>query len=76
MSTRDARGDYVAETDRRAREEPETSTMSFFRALSRALQATEGSPAQTLEAGDGRAQRLGAISYDDVPSPSRRSRRG
>jgi alkanesulfonate monooxygenase SsuD/methylene tetrahydromethanopterin reductase-like flavin-dependent oxidoreductase (luciferase family) len=57
---------YVAETERRAREEPEASTMSFFRTLSRALQTAEGSPAQTLEAGDGRAQRLGVISYDDV----------
>ena len=57
---------YVAETDRRAREEPEASTMHFFRAISRALQMTDGAPAQTAEARDGRAQRLGTISYDDV----------
>ncbi len=68
-----ARGDiaislpvYVAETTRRARDEPEASTMRFFRTLSRALQAAKGTAAQTVEGGDRRAERLGQISYDDV----------
>jgi len=48
---------YVAETDRRAREEAETSTMHFFRAISAALRTSER---QTV------SDRLREISYEDV----------
>lgn len=57
---------YVAESDRRARAEAEASTMHFYRAISRALQKADGASAQTMEAREGRAQRLAEISYDDV----------
>jgi len=48
---------YVAETDRRAREEAEASTMHFFRAISAALSTSER---QTV------SDRLREISYEDV----------
>jgi alkanesulfonate monooxygenase SsuD/methylene tetrahydromethanopterin reductase-like flavin-dependent oxidoreductase (luciferase family) len=57
---------YVAETARQARDEPEASTMRFFHTLSRALRTAKGTPAQTVEAADRRAERLGELSYDDV----------
>ncbi len=57
---------YLAETTRRARDEPEASTMRFFRTLSRALRTGAGTPAQTVEAADRRAERLGEISYEEV----------
>ena len=59
---------YVAETARQAREEPEASTMHFFRAISRALQQADGASAQTAEARAARARRLGELSYDQVLS--------
>ncbi len=49
---------YVAETDRRAQEEVEASTMHFFRTISLALRKSD-----TREAV---AERLGQISYADV----------
>ena len=57
---------YVADTARQAREEPEQSTMHFFRAISQALRKSDGAGAQTAEARDARAERLATISYDDV----------
>lgn len=57
---------YVAETDRRAREEPEASTMHFFRSISQALKKSDGVTMQTDEAREARAGRLGEITYDDV----------
>ena len=57
---------YVAETMRQARDEPEASTMRFFRTLSRALQTGKGTAAQTLEAADRRAERLAGISYEEI----------
>jgi len=50
---------YVAETERQAREEPEASTMHFFRAISEALKSSD-TRRQAV------ATRLGEISYDDV----------
>jgi alkanesulfonate monooxygenase SsuD/methylene tetrahydromethanopterin reductase-like flavin-dependent oxidoreductase (luciferase family) len=49
---------YVADTDRRAREEAEASTMHFFRAISQALKKSETQQAT--------AKRLAEISYADV----------
>jgi alkanesulfonate monooxygenase SsuD/methylene tetrahydromethanopterin reductase-like flavin-dependent oxidoreductase (luciferase family) len=57
---------YVAETARQAREEPEASTMHFFRSISKALKKSDGATAQTAEAREARANRLAEISYDDV----------
>ncbi len=57
---------YVAETATKAREEPEASTMHFFRAISQALRKSDGAGASTAEARAGRAERLAEISYDDV----------
>ena len=56
---------YVAETDRQAREEAETSTMHFYRMIARALGASDAK-AWTNEAREGRAQRWAALTYDDV----------
>jgi alkanesulfonate monooxygenase SsuD/methylene tetrahydromethanopterin reductase-like flavin-dependent oxidoreductase (luciferase family) len=56
---------YVADTDRRARDEAEDSTMHFFRSIGRAL-AKSDAAAWTNEAREGRAQRLGALTYDDI----------
>jgi alkanesulfonate monooxygenase SsuD/methylene tetrahydromethanopterin reductase-like flavin-dependent oxidoreductase (luciferase family) len=68
-----ARGDiglsmpvYVAETERQAREEPEASTMHFFRAISQALKKSDGSTVQTDEARTARAERLAQLTYADV----------
>jgi alkanesulfonate monooxygenase SsuD/methylene tetrahydromethanopterin reductase-like flavin-dependent oxidoreductase (luciferase family) len=49
---------YVAETARQAREEPETSTMHWFRSIAEALKR---SPTQQAE-----AKRLAAVSYDEI----------
>lgn len=57
---------YVAETDRRARQEAETSTMHFFRAISTALRKSDGAGVATAEAREGRAEKLAEISYDEV----------
>jgi alkanesulfonate monooxygenase SsuD/methylene tetrahydromethanopterin reductase-like flavin-dependent oxidoreductase (luciferase family) len=57
---------YVAETARQAREEPEASTMGFFRSISKALKKSDGATAQTAEAREARASRLAEISYDEV----------
>lgn len=56
---------YVAETDRQAREEAEASTMHFYRVIARALEAADAR-SSTPETREGRAQRLGSLSYDDV----------
>ena len=56
---------YVADTDRQARDEAEESTMHFFRSIGRALEKTDAA-AWTNEAREGRAQPLGALSYDEV----------
>jgi alkanesulfonate monooxygenase SsuD/methylene tetrahydromethanopterin reductase-like flavin-dependent oxidoreductase (luciferase family) len=56
---------YVAETDRQAREEAETSTMHFYRVIARALGASDAK-AWTNEAREGRARRWAALTYDDV----------
>ncbi len=56
---------YVAPTTRQAREEPEESTMLFFRAVVRALLQADGA-GQTSAAGEERAARLAALTYDDV----------
>ena len=50
---------YVAETERQAREEPEASTMHFFRAISEALKSSDARRQAV-------AARLGEISYEDV----------
>src|SRR5258705_13026876 len=50
---------YVAETTRQAREEPEASTMGFFRAISKALKKSDGATAQTAERREERANRWG-----------------
>ncbi len=57
---------YVADTAARAREEPEASTMGFFRGIARALVQSGGTGAQLAEAQAGRARRLAEISYEDV----------
>jgi alkanesulfonate monooxygenase SsuD/methylene tetrahydromethanopterin reductase-like flavin-dependent oxidoreductase (luciferase family) len=57
---------YVAATDRQARDEAETSTMHFFRAISSALRKSDGAGAETAEAREGRAEQLAGMSYDEV----------
>jgi alkanesulfonate monooxygenase SsuD/methylene tetrahydromethanopterin reductase-like flavin-dependent oxidoreductase (luciferase family) len=57
---------YVAETARQAREEPEQSTMHFFRSISKALKKSDGATVQTAEAREARANRLAEISYDEI----------
>jgi alkanesulfonate monooxygenase SsuD/methylene tetrahydromethanopterin reductase-like flavin-dependent oxidoreductase (luciferase family) len=57
---------YVAETPSQAREEPEASMMHFFREISQALKKSDGATAQTTAARGNRAERLAAMSYDDV----------
>jgi len=59
---------YVAETARAAREEPEASTMQFFRAISEALRKRDGAGFQTTEAREVKADRLSDITYDEVLS--------
>lgn len=56
---------YVAETARRARDEPEASTMHFYRAISEALKQAGGAVAPD-ESRLARAARLGELAYDDV----------
>ena len=56
---------YVADTDRQAREEAETSTMHFYRMIARALGASDAK-AWTNEAREGRARRWASLTYDDV----------
>ena len=72
-SGRSGRGDvgmsvplYVAETTRQAHEEPEASTMHFFRSISKALKKSDGATAQTAAAREERATRLSEISYDEI----------
>src|SRR3989449_944694 len=57
---------YVAPTARQAREEPEASTMHFFRAISEALKKSDGAAVQTDEARSARAGRLAELTYADV----------
>ena len=56
---------YVADTDRQARDEAEESTLHFFRSIGRALAKTDAAE-WTNEAREGRAQRLGTLTYDDI----------
>jgi alkanesulfonate monooxygenase SsuD/methylene tetrahydromethanopterin reductase-like flavin-dependent oxidoreductase (luciferase family) len=56
---------YVADTDRQAREEAEDSTMHFFRSIGRALEQSDAAT-WTNEAREGRAQRLGKLTYDEI----------
>ena len=55
---------YVAETAARARNEPEASTMHFFRSIAEAL--ARANPATQTPESKERAARLGALTYDDV----------
>ena len=57
---------YVAATARQAREEPEASTMHFFRAISEALKKSDGARGETDEARSARAGRLAELTYADV----------
>jgi len=57
---------YVAQTARQAREEPEQSTMHFFRSISTALKKSDGATVQTAEAREARANRLAEISYNEI----------
>ena len=57
---------YVAETASQARDEPEASTMGFFRSISKALKKSDGATAQIAEARAARSNRLAEISYDEV----------
>ena len=57
---------YVAPTERRAREEPEASTMHFFRAISEALKKSDGASVQTDEARSARAGRLAELTYAEI----------
>jgi alkanesulfonate monooxygenase SsuD/methylene tetrahydromethanopterin reductase-like flavin-dependent oxidoreductase (luciferase family) len=56
---------YVADSDRQARDEAEDSTLHFYRSIGRAL-AKDDAAAWTNEAREGRAQRLGALTYEDI----------
>jgi alkanesulfonate monooxygenase SsuD/methylene tetrahydromethanopterin reductase-like flavin-dependent oxidoreductase (luciferase family) len=56
---------YVADTDRQARDEAETSTMHFYRSIGRALEKSDAT-AWTNDARETRAQRLTTLTYDDV----------
>ena len=51
---------YVAETPRRARDEPEASTMHWFRSIAEALKRSTTPQARA------QAERLAAVSYDDI----------
>jgi alkanesulfonate monooxygenase SsuD/methylene tetrahydromethanopterin reductase-like flavin-dependent oxidoreductase (luciferase family) len=57
---------YVAETSSWAREEPEATTMHFFRAISQALQQPDATGASMTDAQEGRARRLAALTYEDI----------
>jgi alkanesulfonate monooxygenase SsuD/methylene tetrahydromethanopterin reductase-like flavin-dependent oxidoreductase (luciferase family) len=52
---------YVADSARAAREEPEASTMEFFRAVGAALQETAGSTGRSQE-----GARLARLPYEDI----------
>jgi post-segregation antitoxin (ccd killing protein) len=56
---------YVADSDRHARAEAEDSTPHFYRSIARAL-AKSDAAAWTNEAREGRAQRLGTLTYEDI----------
>jgi alkanesulfonate monooxygenase SsuD/methylene tetrahydromethanopterin reductase-like flavin-dependent oxidoreductase (luciferase family) len=51
---------YVAESARQAREEPEASTMHWFRAIAEALSRSSTQHGRT------QAERLAAVSYDEI----------
>jgi alkanesulfonate monooxygenase SsuD/methylene tetrahydromethanopterin reductase-like flavin-dependent oxidoreductase (luciferase family) len=58
---------YVAETDLRAREEPEESIMNFFRYIGDRLADSASRPgARTVEDRAARAQQLQTIDYDEA----------
>ncbi len=57
---------YVAETTRAAREEPEASTMHFYRTIGEALRKRDGAGFPTTEARAVKADRLSDITYDEV----------
>jgi alkanesulfonate monooxygenase SsuD/methylene tetrahydromethanopterin reductase-like flavin-dependent oxidoreductase (luciferase family) len=58
---------YVAETEARARAEPEASIMHFYRFLGAQLErSASGSGARAIEQRAERGQRLQSIDYDDV----------
>jgi alkanesulfonate monooxygenase SsuD/methylene tetrahydromethanopterin reductase-like flavin-dependent oxidoreductase (luciferase family) len=58
---------YVAETDRRARDEPEESIMNFFRYIGDCLADSASRPgARTVEDRAARAQQLQTIDYDEA----------
>src|SRR5439155_343828 len=54
------------ETARAAREEPEASTMHFYRTIGEALRKRDGAGFQTTEARAVKAERLSDITYDEV----------
>ncbi len=56
---------YVADSDRRAREEAEASTMHFYRTIARALEKADAK-SWTNEAREGRAKRLGTLGYEEI----------
>jgi alkanesulfonate monooxygenase SsuD/methylene tetrahydromethanopterin reductase-like flavin-dependent oxidoreductase (luciferase family) len=56
---------YVADTDRQAREEAEDSTIHFYRSIGRALGKSDAA-AWTNEAREGRAERLGVLTFEDI----------
>ncbi len=51
---------YVAETARQARDEPEASTMHWFRSIAEALKRSSTAQARA------QAERLAAVSYDEI----------
>ena len=51
---------YVAETARQARDEPEASTMHWFRSIAEALKRSSTAQART------QAERLAVVSYDEI----------
>jgi alkanesulfonate monooxygenase SsuD/methylene tetrahydromethanopterin reductase-like flavin-dependent oxidoreductase (luciferase family) len=58
---------YVAETDRRARDEPEESIINFFRYIGDRLADSASRPgARTVEDRAARAQQLQTIDYDEA----------
>ena len=58
---------YIAETEARARAEPEVSVMTFYRYLGRQLEhSASKSGARAIEQRAERGQRLLGMSYDDV----------
>ena len=58
---------YVADTPERAREEPQTSIMQFYRQLGEQLEASaREAGARAIEQRDVRGRRLREISYDEV----------